>query len=111
MNRLVFFSHQLKQVTRSYSSKTLVQLNNAKVHRFGSKEPSFKNLSLTLNRDERVVIVGPVSAGKTTLAEVNTLFPEKKICQSCSIIFFFSMADDRWSTLYTTLVSWKVAHH
>lgn len=59
----------LRQV-RFYSSKTLVQLENAEVHRFGVKEPAFKNLSLTLKNDERVVIVGPVSAGKTTLAEV-----------------------------------------
>jgi molybdate transport system ATP-binding protein len=48
----------------------LVQLENAQVHRFGVKEPAFKNLSLTLKNNERLVIVGPVSAGKTTLAEV-----------------------------------------
>lgn len=55
---------------RYYSSKTLVQFDNAKIHRFGVKEPAFKNLSLTLKSDQRLVIVGPVSAGKTTLAEV-----------------------------------------
>jgi molybdate transport system ATP-binding protein len=69
-----FFSRKslpLLRHVRFYASKTLVQLENAEVHRFGVKEPAFKNLSLTLKNDERVVIVGPVSAGKTTLAEVN----------------------------------------
>lgn len=55
---------------RFYSSKPLIQFNNAQVHRFGVKEPAFKNLSFHLNQDQRLVIVGPVSAGKTTLAEV-----------------------------------------
>lgn len=62
---------------RFYSSKTLVQLTNANVHRFGSAKPAFKNLSLTLKETDRLVIVGPVSAGKTTLAEV-LLFNRKK---------------------------------
>ncbi|CAO3616070.1 unnamed protein product [Mucor hiemalis] len=62
-------SQAVSRLIRSYASKTLVQLENAEVHRFGVKEPAFKNLSLTLRNDERVVIVGPVSAGKTTLAE------------------------------------------
>ncbi|KAI9484196.1 MAG: P-loop containing nucleoside triphosphate hydrolase protein [Benjaminiella poitrasii] len=53
----------------SSSKNILVQFENAHVHRFGVKEPAFTNLSLTLKKDERWVIVGPVSAGKTTLAE------------------------------------------
>lgn len=68
----LFFRNQhfFSRNVRLYSSKTLVQLENAQVHRFGVKEPAFKNLSLTLKNNERLVIVGPVSAGKTTLAEV-----------------------------------------
>ncbi|KAG2235932.1 hypothetical protein INT48_004262 [Thamnidium elegans] len=54
---------------RFYSSKTLIQLENAQVVRFGAKEPVFKNLSLILKEKDRLVVVGPVSAGKTTLAE------------------------------------------
>lgn len=70
MSFLTFKRYQpVSRLIRSYASKTLVQLENAEVHRFGVKEPAFKNLSLTLRNDERVVIVGPVSAGKTTLAE------------------------------------------
>lgn len=64
-------SYFLKRHARFYSSKTLVQLDNAKVFRFGAKEPVFKNLSLTVKKDDRLVIVGPVSAGKTTLAQVS----------------------------------------
>ncbi|KAF7732564.1 hypothetical protein EC973_003311 [Apophysomyces ossiformis] len=58
----------VRQVRR-YSSNTLVEFNNANVHRFGSKEPAFKGLSLSIRRDQRVVIVGDVGSGKTTLAE------------------------------------------
>ncbi|KAG0946698.1 hypothetical protein G6F57_004512 [Rhizopus arrhizus] len=54
---------------RFYSTKTLVKFENAQVHRFGAKEPAFRNLSLRLTSDDRLVIVGPVSAGKSTLAE------------------------------------------
>lgn len=54
---------------RLYSTKTLVKFENAQVHRFGAKEPAFRNLSLRLTSDDRLVIVGPVSAGKSTLAE------------------------------------------
>ncbi|KAI8994718.1 P-loop containing nucleoside triphosphate hydrolase protein [Pilobolus umbonatus] len=50
---------------RLYSSRVLVQIENATVN---SKKP-FRHLSLTLKNDQRVVIVGPVSSGKTTLAE------------------------------------------
>ncbi|KAL7330386.1 hypothetical protein PS15p_205344 [Mucor circinelloides] len=64
-----FLFRPLIRHARFYSTKTLVQLENAQVHRFGTKEPAFKNLSLTLKDDQRLVIVGPVSAGKTTLAE------------------------------------------
>ncbi|KAG1083533.1 hypothetical protein G6F42_022181 [Rhizopus arrhizus] len=64
-----FLFRSLKRHARFYSTKTLVQLENAQVYRFGVKEPAFKNLSLTLKDDQRLVIVGPVSAGKTTLAE------------------------------------------
>lgn len=65
-SRRFFFQH-----IRLYSSgKPLVKFENANVYRFGSKEPAFKNLTLTLNSHDRLVIVGPVSAGKTTLAEV-----------------------------------------
>jgi molybdate transport system ATP-binding protein len=56
---------------RFYSTKTLVKFENAQVHRFGAKEPAFRNLSLRLTSDDRLVIVGPVSAGKSTLAEVS----------------------------------------
>jgi molybdate transport system ATP-binding protein len=52
------------------SSKVLVQLKNADVHRFGVQKPAFKDLSLSFKNTERWVIVGPVSAGKSTLAEV-----------------------------------------
>ncbi|CEP12230.1 hypothetical protein [Parasitella parasitica] len=65
-------SHLFRPWTRHarfYSTKTLVQLENAQVYRYGVREPAFKNLSLTVNDDQRLVIVGPVSAGKTTLAE------------------------------------------
>lgn len=48
---------------------TLVEFKNANVYRFGAKEPALKDLSLSIQRDQRLVIVGPVSAGKTTLAE------------------------------------------
>ncbi|KAI9262519.1 P-loop containing nucleoside triphosphate hydrolase protein [Helicostylum pulchrum] len=55
--------------TRFYSTKILLRLENAQVVRFGAKDPVFKNLSLTLKENDRLVVVGPVSAGKTTLAE------------------------------------------
>ncbi|KAG2202365.1 hypothetical protein INT47_008836 [Mucor saturninus] len=54
---------------RLYSSQTLVQLQHANVFRFGAKKPVFQDLSFTLKKDDRLVIVGPVSAGKTTLAQ------------------------------------------
>lgn len=73
MSLLFKHKHLFSKSVRFYSSKTLVQLEKAQVHRFGIKEPAFKNLSLTLKNDERLVIVGPVSAGKTTLAEVISL--------------------------------------
>ncbi|KAI8142822.1 P-loop containing nucleoside triphosphate hydrolase protein [Fennellomyces sp. T-0311] len=57
----------------SYSARrfthTLVEFKNANVHRFGVKEPALKNLSLSIKSDQRLVIVGPVSAGKSILAE------------------------------------------
>ncbi|KAI7847201.1 P-loop containing nucleoside triphosphate hydrolase protein [Circinella umbellata] len=48
---------------------TLVQFNNANIHRFGVKEPALKNLTLNINNDQRLVIVGSVGAGRSTLAE------------------------------------------
>lgn len=74
-SRRFFFQH-----IRFYSSgKPLVKFENANVYRFGSKEPAFKNLTLTLNSHDRLVIVGPVSAGKTTLAEVFIAYAYKKL--------------------------------
>ncbi|KAI8637430.1 P-loop containing nucleoside triphosphate hydrolase protein [Parasitella parasitica] len=64
-----FLLRPLARHARFYSTKTLVQLENAQVYRYGVKEPAFKNLSLIMKDDQRLVIVGPVSAGKTTLAE------------------------------------------
>lgn len=52
------------------ANSTLVEFKNANIYRFGTKEPVLKDLSLDLKRDQRLVIVGPVSAGKSTLAEV-----------------------------------------
>lgn len=60
----------LLRQSRLMSSKVLVQLKNADVHRFGVQKPAFKDLSLSFKNTERWVIVGPVSAGKSTLAEV-----------------------------------------
>lgn len=66
-----FLFQQHATTSRFYSTgKILVQFNNAQVFRFGVKEPAFKNLSLTLKNNDLLVIVGDVSAGKTTLAEV-----------------------------------------
>lgn len=70
VSKMSYFFRPLIRHARFYSTKTLVQLENAQVHRFGVKEPAFKDLSLTLDDSQRLVIVGPVSAGKTTLAEV-----------------------------------------
>ncbi|KAG2176315.1 hypothetical protein INT43_005549 [Umbelopsis isabellina] len=49
--------------------KTLIEFDNANVHRFGNKKPAFKNLNWKLQDGERWVVVGPVSAGKSTFAE------------------------------------------
>ena len=62
---------------------SLVQFNNANVHRFGVKEPALKNLTLNINNDQRVVIVGSVGAGRSTLAEVKQKF--------CIIIFLYTV--------------------
>ncbi|KAI9313436.1 P-loop containing nucleoside triphosphate hydrolase protein [Dichotomocladium elegans] len=43
-------------------NSTLVELKNANIYRFGSEEPVFKDLTLSIRRDQRIVIVGPVSA-------------------------------------------------
>jgi molybdate transport system ATP-binding protein len=50
--------------------KPLIEFENANVHRFGNIKPAFKNLDWKLQDGERWVVVGPVSAGKTTFAEV-----------------------------------------
>ncbi|KAG2175240.1 hypothetical protein INT44_007728 [Umbelopsis vinacea] len=49
--------------------KTLIQFENANIHRFGNLNPAFKDLSWQLKDGERWVVVGAVSAGKTTFAE------------------------------------------
>ncbi|KAG0168023.1 hypothetical protein DFQ28_005906 [Apophysomyces sp. BC1034] len=59
----------LVRQVRCYSNDTLIEFKHANVHRFGATKPAFKNLSLAIRRNQRVVIVGPVSAGKSTLAE------------------------------------------
>ncbi|KAL0083416.1 P-loop containing nucleoside triphosphate hydrolase protein [Phycomyces blakesleeanus] len=59
----------LSQFLRHQSTKTLVKFDNADVHRFGIKDPVFKNLSLTIPENQHLVITGPINAGKTTLAE------------------------------------------
>ncbi|KAI8332503.1 P-loop containing nucleoside triphosphate hydrolase protein [Chlamydoabsidia padenii] len=68
---LKYKSHlQLLIRLRQYSTrKSLIQLENATVQRFGAKQPVFQDLSLTIERGQQWVIVGPVNAGKTTLAE------------------------------------------
>ncbi|KAI9492950.1 P-loop containing nucleoside triphosphate hydrolase protein [Zychaea mexicana] len=84
--------------TRRRFKHSLVQFNNANVHRFGTKEPTLENLTLNINSDQRLVIVGSVGAGRSTLAEAlagrlqiqplsaakwpvveNTTFPSKHI--------------------------------
>ncbi|ORX57531.1 P-loop containing nucleoside triphosphate hydrolase protein [Hesseltinella vesiculosa] len=63
-------SLSLQCYTRFYSStKPLIQFSNASVYRYGGTKPVFENLNLTLEQSQRLVIVGPVNAGKTTLAE------------------------------------------
>ncbi|KAI7903474.1 P-loop containing nucleoside triphosphate hydrolase protein [Cokeromyces recurvatus] len=63
-------SNNVRFYSNSKNNDILIHFENAKVHRFGvNNKPAFENLSLTLKKDERWVIVGPVSAGKTTLAE------------------------------------------
>ncbi|KAI8069691.1 P-loop containing nucleoside triphosphate hydrolase protein [Gongronella butleri] len=55
---------------RHYStSRPLIQFNQANIFRYGVDKPVFENLSLELDKSQRLVIVGPVNAGKTTLAE------------------------------------------
>ncbi|SAM09860.1 hypothetical protein [Absidia glauca] len=58
-------------IRRLYSThqQPLIQLKNATVQRFGAKKPVFQDLSLTIKPGQQWVIVGPVNAGKTTLAE------------------------------------------
>ncbi|KAI8388246.1 P-loop containing nucleoside triphosphate hydrolase protein [Radiomyces spectabilis] len=68
------FARRYAVLTRQFSSATcrwsnLIEFKQANIHRFGVKEPAFRNLSLTIADHERLVIVGPVSAGKSTLAE------------------------------------------
>jgi ABC-type bacteriocin/lantibiotic exporter with double-glycine peptidase domain len=66
-----------RNIQRYYSQQTqpLIQMKNATIQRFGVKQPVFQDFSLTIERDQRWVIVGPVNAGKTTLAEVsNSLY-------------------------------------
>ncbi|OBZ82745.1 hypothetical protein A0J61_09205, partial [Choanephora cucurbitarum] len=71
MNRLLFRNTVKHRhcPKRLYSSKTLVQFENAQVYRSGISEPVFKQLNLTIKDNQHYVIVGPMSAGKTTLAE------------------------------------------
>ncbi|KAI9030095.1 P-loop containing nucleoside triphosphate hydrolase protein [Phycomyces nitens] len=57
------------QFIRHQSTKSLVTFDQANVHRFGIKDPVFKNLSLNIPENQHLVITGPVNAGKTTLAE------------------------------------------
>lgn len=54
--------------------QTLVEFKNANVHRFGQNEPAMRDLTFSIDRNQRLVIVGPVSAGKTTLAEASPEF-------------------------------------
>lgn len=68
-----YLTHALERTpcwTLRRANATLVEFKHANIHRFGTKEPVLKDLSLELKRDQRLVIVGPVSAGKSTLAEV-----------------------------------------
>ncbi|KAI7869962.1 P-loop containing nucleoside triphosphate hydrolase protein [Spinellus fusiger] len=51
------------------TAKAIVAFEHAHIYRTGSKEPVFKDLSLTIAPHERLVITGPVNAGKTTLAK------------------------------------------
>lgn len=63
-------------IVRYLSRTTLIALEHADVYRFGVKDPVFKDLTLDIDSNQRVVISGPVSSGKSTLAEVKveTLF-------------------------------------
>ena len=54
----------------SVAYKTLIQFENANIHRFGNLKPAFTDLSWQLKDGERWVVVGAVSAGKSTFAEV-----------------------------------------
>lgn len=54
--------------------QTLVEFKNANVHRFGQNELAMRDLTFSIDRNQRLVIVGPVSAGKTTLAEASPEF-------------------------------------
>lgn len=68
-----YLTHALRRATYGTlrrANSTLVEFKNANIYRFGTKEPVLKDLSIDLKRDQRLVIVGPVSAGKSTLAEV-----------------------------------------
>ncbi|CDS13401.1 hypothetical protein LRAMOSA05579 [Lichtheimia ramosa] len=67
-----YLTHALERTpcwTLRRTNATLVEFKHANIYRFGTKEPVLKDLSLELKRDQRLVIVGPVSAGKSTLAE------------------------------------------
>ncbi|CAO3594540.1 unnamed protein product [Absidia cylindrospora] len=62
----------MTQLTSRYYSQQkqhLIHMKDATIQRFGVKEPVFRNFSLTIECDQQWVIVGPVNAGKTTLAE------------------------------------------
>ncbi|KAI8389267.1 P-loop containing nucleoside triphosphate hydrolase protein [Blakeslea trispora] len=71
MNRILFRNRLSNRIAskKLYSSRALVQLENAHVYRSGVNKPVFKNLNLTIRDNDQLVIVGPMSAGKTTLAE------------------------------------------
>lgn len=70
-----FLTNKRILLSRFYTSSisNLIELKNATIYRYGKKEPAFEQLSLTIQRNQRWVIVGPVNAGKTTLAEVSML--------------------------------------
>jgi ABC-type molybdenum transport system ATPase subunit/photorepair protein PhrA len=71
MSTLKSNTHLLIRRLYSTHQQPLIQLKNATVQRFGAKKPVFQDLSLTIKPGQQWVIVGPVNAGKTTLAEVS----------------------------------------
>lgn len=64
------------QTVNSVTSNTVINFENVSFKYDSQAEPTLRNINLTINQGEKVLIVGPSGSGKTTLGNlINGLIP------------------------------------